>query len=197
MSKGGVTLEDFSGVVRKPPVAEAGDTALAEAQLAAFDKGYREGWEDAARAHAEEQKAIGSDLARALDDMSFTYHEARRAMLGEMRELITGIVAKVLPVSLGGSLGPMILERIEEAVKSRSEVSVEVAVAPENLARVAPLLQGEATIPVRLADSASLGPGQAVLRFANAEEIIDLDAVLTGITQVVDGFFEGQAAREG
>ncbi|SIO32148.1 hypothetical protein [Vannielia litorea] len=196
MSKGGITLEEFSGAPKKAR-EPAGDGALAEAQLAAFDKGYREGWDDAARAHAEEQRAIAADLARALDDMSFTYHEARRAMLAEMRALITGIVAKVLPGTLAGSLGPTILERIEAAVQARSEVSVEVTVAPGNMARIEPLLQGAATIPVRLAEEPSLGPGQAVLRFASAEEIIDLDAVLEGIAQVVAGFFEGQATREG
>ncbi|MBY6154483.1 ABC transporter ATP-binding protein [Vannielia litorea] len=197
MSKGGITLEEFSGPARNSRRADAGDSALAEAQLAAFDKGYREGWDDAAKAHAEEQKAIGADLARALDDMSFTYHEARRAMLGEMRELVTGIVFKVLPETLNGSLGLMILERIEGAVKARSEVSVEITVAPGNMARVEPLLQGEATIPVRLAEEPSLGPGQAALRFASSEEIIDMSAVLAGIAEVVDGFFEGQATREG
>lgn len=197
MTKGSLTLEDFGKGPKAPRERSVGESALAEAQLAAFDKGYREGWEDAARVHAEEQKAIGADLARALDDMSFTYHEARRAMLGEMRALISAIVGRVLPETLRGSLGPMILERIEAATKARSEVSVEVTVAPDNMARVAPLLKGGGTIPVRLAEEPSLGPGQAVLRFASAEEIIDLDAVLAGIEEMVEGFFEGQATREG
>ena len=35
------------------------------------------------------------------------------------------------------------------------------------------------------------------VRFASAEEIIDLDAVLAGITDVIEGFYEGQATREG
>ncbi|MBS8228013.1 hypothetical protein [Vannielia litorea] len=197
MSKGGIRLEEFGAAPKAPRERTVGESTLAEAQLASFDKGYREGWEDAARAHAEEQKAIGADLGRALDDMSFTYHEARRAMLGEMQALLEGILDKVLPRAVQGSLGPMILERIEAAVKARSEVSVEITVAPENMPRVEPLLQGEATIPVRLAEEPSLGPGQAVLRFASAEEIIDLDAVLAGITDVIEGFYEGQATREG
>ncbi|QDC08369.1 flagellar biosynthesis protein [Oceanicola sp. D3] len=197
MSSDGLKLEEFSSAPKAARAKAVGESTLAEAQLASFDKGYREGWEDASRAHADEQKAIGADLARALDDMSFTYHEARRAMLGEMEGLLAGIVGKVLPATVRGSLGPVILERIDAAVKARSEVSVEITVAPENRARLEPLLQGEATIPVRLAEEPSLAEGQAVLRFASAEEIIDLDAVLAGIAEVVEGYFEGQATREG
>ena len=192
-----LSLEEFGSPNRKVEKPGAEEAALAEAQLAGFDKGYREGWEDAARAHAEEQKAIGADLARALDDMSFTYHEARTAMLAEMRGLIGGLLEKVLPAAARASLSQIILERIDAALTARSEVSVEVIVSPGNAARVEPLLQQKAPIPVRLAEEPGLGPGQAVLRFAGAEEIVDLEAVLEGIGTAVEGFFEGQETREG
>lgn len=192
MSGKGIALEEF-GTGRRA-ARSAGDTVLAEARLEAFDKGYREGWEDAAAAYAAEQAAIGADLARALDDMSFTYHEARRAMLVEMRALMGGILEKVLPGTMRAALGQTILERIGAAVAARGEIAVEITVAPENRPRVAPLLQGGASLPVRLAEEPSLGPGQAVLRFGPAEELVDLDAVAAGIAAAVDGFFTAEAA---
>ena len=189
MTSKGLTLEEFD--TRKPvttgmPVSQS---ALAEAQLEAFDKGYREGWDDASQAHAADQETIGADLARALEDMSFTYHEARAAMLGEMQELLAGLVEKVLPQAMQGSLGAVILEQIESAVTARSEVAVEITVAPGNGAKIEPFLKNDAPIPVRLGEEPSLGAGQAVLRFASAEEMVDLDAVLAGVGEAVTGFF--------
>lgn len=197
MTKGQFALEEFGAKPRRPKDRSVEDASLAEAQLEAFDKGYREGWEDAAKAHAEEQKAIGANLARTLEDMSFTYHEARTAMMGEMRGLVLGLVDKVLPVASHESLGATILESIEAAAKARSDVPVEIRVAEGNAARIEAYLLKEAAMRVLISEEPSLGPGQAVLRFGRAEEIIDLGAVLDGIREAVEGFFEGQTAREG
>lgn len=195
MSEGPVVLEDF-GVPGGAPGPQV-STARAEAQLAAFDKGYRDGWEDAARAHAAEQATIGADLARALEDMSFTYHEARAAMLGEMRGLLLGLVEKVLPEAARASLGAAILERVEAAAKARSEMSVEIRVAEGHADRISPHLHAGISMPLRVSEEPTLGPGQAVLRFGSAEEIIDLDRVLASIGEAIEGFFEGHESGKG
>lgn len=191
MSGGTVPLEDFGAprIGPSPQAASAG--AAADAHLEAFDKGYREGWDDAARAHAGEQTTIGADLARALQDMSFTYHEARAAMLGEMRGLLLGLVEKVLPAVARESLGATIRERVEAVAQAQSEVSVEIRVAEGHAARISPHLHTGISMPLRISEEPTLGPGQAVLRFGGAEEMMDLDGVLASINAAVEGFFEG------
>ena len=46
--------------------AESGDSELEEDRLRAFDQGYKDGWDDAAKAHAEEQRRISAELAANL-----------------------------------------------------------------------------------------------------------------------------------
>mgnify|MGYP003515970463 CR=1 FL=1 len=52
-----------------------------ESRLEAYEQGYRAGWEDAAAAHAEDQRRIRVDLARSLQALGFTYQEARAHVL--------------------------------------------------------------------------------------------------------------------
>jgi flagellar M-ring protein FliF len=76
---GGPVLEDFATLAG--PAAQAPSDpapALADAErLAAYEQGYRAGWDDAVRAEAADQARIGAELARNLQEMSFSFHEAR------------------------------------------------------------------------------------------------------------------------
>ncbi|MFV0360116.1 MAG: flagellar biosynthesis protein, partial [Tropicimonas sp.] len=80
-----------------PLLAFYPEARLEEERLVAFDSGYRAGWDDAAAAHADEQGRISAEFAGNLQELSFTYHEARNAVLGEMEGILKGIVDKVLP----------------------------------------------------------------------------------------------------
>jgi flagellar assembly protein FliH len=175
------------------PAPEAGtaipESVLEEERLAAFDKGYKAGWDDAAAAHAEEQGRIGTELARNLQELSFTYHEARTAMLGEMEGLLRGMVEKILPMTLRAALGELILERVEEVARSRAEFAAEIVVAPVNRELVEHLVADKVAPPLRVVEEPSLAEGQAFLRLGAAEERIDLDQTLTDIADAVSDFF--------
>ena len=165
-------------------------TALEEERLQAFDRGYKDGWEDAARAHAEEQGRISAELAGNLQALSFTYHEARVAVLNEMEGILKGLVSRVLPETMMHSLGEMIVEQIHAAAEAASEIDVEVLVCPDNAGRVRNLLQGMIAPPLTVLEEPSLGEGQAFIRLGEDERKIDLEAVLQGLSEAVAEFFE-------
>lgn len=177
------------------PRAESGgeaavsEAALEEERLAAFDTGYKAGWDDAAAAHAEEQGRIGTELGRNLQELSFTYHEARNAMLAEMHGLLRGMVEKILPMTLRPSLGELILERVAERAEARSEIAAEIVVAPDNRDLVEHLVADRVAPPLRVVAEPSLGEGQAFLRLDGAEEKVDLDQTLSDIADAVSDFF--------
>ena len=89
-------LDSFDGAdpvtFAVPPSSEA---FLEEERLKSFDKGYRAGWDDSSAALSKEQSQISTELASNLQSLSFTYHEARNAVLGEMESLLKGLVATV------------------------------------------------------------------------------------------------------
>lgn len=180
---------------REQAAADATAAALTEEdRLAAFDKGYKDGWEDATRAHAEDQAHISAEFGNNLQALSFTYHEARAAMLSEMETLLRGLVEAVLPGVARQTLGRMIRERLAEAAEALSDVPLEIVVAPCNRARVDALLENRVAPPVVVREEPSLGEGQAFLRFGDREEKLDLDAVLTEIRTAIEDFFAAAEA---
>ncbi len=165
------------------------DGALDEERLQAFDQGYKDGWEDAAKAHAEEQASISAELAGNLQGLSFTYHDARNAILGEMEDILTGVVTRVLPDTMVHSLGQMIVERVRAAADGAAEVQAEIVVNPNNVTRLQELVQDMIAPPLKVIAEPSLGEGQAFIRFGAAEQKIDLEAVLRDLSEAVAEFF--------
>lgn len=204
-----LALDDFNAVVSAPwdsaeapmsaeSAAAAGAVDLEEERLAAYEKGYSAGWEDAARAHADEQTHISSELARNLQDLSFTFHEAQAALAQDMEAILSGLVDRVFPAALRPALAELVVERTLEVARAPGQV-VEIVVAPENVDRVEHLCQARPTPPVRIAGEPSLGAGQAFLRFAASEEKIDLDAILaemsSAMSQAMGSGEDADAAR--
>ena len=193
-------LEDFDDA---RPLSGAGRTAggagalspdpavdLEEERLKAYESGYGAGWEDATAAMNGEQERIGAELARHLQELSFTYREAHAALQVELIEVVRGIVGKVLTPSVPLALGALIEERVG-GLAAQPGARVEICVAPGNVARVERLAEAAEAPPLRILPEPSLGPGQAFLRFGAAEEQIDLDTILEEIAEAVERHFTG------
>ena len=197
-----LVLEDFdaarTSAARGAATASAGTVTPAELEdekLKSYETGYGAGWEDAAAAFEAEQGRIAADLARHLQDLSFTYHEAHAALQRDLAGVVQGLVEKVLAPSARHALGELIEARIAEFA-ARSQSPVEISVAPDNVARVEAILAGAGGLPLRILPEASLGSGQAFLRFGSAEEQIDLDAVLGEIADTVERYFSSAASDD-
>ena len=167
------------------------EVVMEEERLQAFERGYRDGWDDAAKAHSEEQNRISSELATNLQALSFTYHEARNAILAELEGIMKGVVSRTFPETMASSLGEMIVERVNDAASAAADIAVEIVVSPVNSERVRARLEGMIGPPVTVLEESSLGEGQAFLRLGEAEQKIDIEAVLQGLSDAVDEFFAG------
>jgi flagellar assembly protein FliH len=170
--------------ISTPDPGPQNDVDLEEERLAAYEKGYTAGWEDAARAHMDEQAHISSELARNLQDLSFTFHEAQTALVQDMEAILTGLLERVLPGALRPALAECVVERAIDVAREPGQV-VEIVVAPENVDRVHALCETRPAPPLRVAAEPSLGAGQAFIRFAASEEKIDLDAVLADMSSAM------------
>ncbi|PJE26658.1 hypothetical protein PSM7751_02789 [Pseudooceanicola marinus] len=188
-------LEDFG---RPDATAPPGlsEEELETIRLEAFENGYKAGWDDAAKAGREEQAHIGADLARNLQDLSFTYHEAHSHMLASVKPLLQEIVGKILPEAARDTLGLRVAEQLEALARERSATAVEISVAPENRAVVDGLAEQDFGFPVRVQSDDTLSEGQVFLRFGEEETEIDLGAVTDGIRDALAGFFAEQERME-
>ena len=175
-----------------PVEAEAADvtaSVLEEARLAAYETGYSAGWEDAVAAQSNDQARIQADLARNLQTLSFTYHEARGHVLRTLEPLLRDMVAKVLPELARQTLGQIVLDTLRPVAATLADLPVSVVLHPSSRAAVEALLQTQSGLPFAIVEEPSLGEGQVYLRFGQSEQQIDLDGVIAAISGAVENFF--------
>ena len=182
-------LEEFDDLGDGASDISISEMKLEEEKLQAFERGYGAGWEDASKAEAGDREKLTSDFANNLRELSFTYQEAYGQMVRSLEPLLTRIVSSVLPEIARKSLGPQISETLVEAAKSVGKQTVEIVVSPGNGEIVGEMLGAQMGFPIKLIEEASLGEGQAYLRFGDAERQIDYDDVLAGVSRAVAAFF--------
>lgn len=185
-------LEDFGDLEAEQLVMT--DQALEEERLASFERGYQAGWEDASKAHAQEQGHIGSDLARNLRDLSFTFHEAQAAMLHNLEPLFQHLLHTILPTAATEGFDARIVEELTALSRELGGGTVIVSVAPAHAERVEALLGTMDALAVSVQPDKTLSEGQAFLRLGQRERMIDLDTALDEIRQRISAFFH--ASRE-
>ncbi len=185
-------LEEFSTHIVSNDPKLATNTSLEEHRLEAFEQGYKAGWDDAAAAQSEEQSRVAADFARNLQELSFTYHQARGKILGSLEPLLKEMVSKVLPKLATDNLSQIIVDEVLAVSQTQTEAGIQIVISPSNRPALERLLETQDSLDVTIIDEPSMAEGQAYLRFAQTENQIDLESVLSGFSQSVDGFFEQQ-----
>ncbi|SDN80808.1 flagellar assembly protein FliH [Lutimaribacter pacificus] len=181
-------LEDFGDFDTGPLVLSG--QALEDHRLNAFERGYQAGWDDATKAHSQEQSHIGAELARNLQDLSFTYHEVQAALLHNLDPLFDALLNTFLPTMAADALTPRIVEELTGLAREIGGGPIVLSVAPSQAGRVASLLPEESGLSVSVQPDGTLGEGQAFLRLGDRERMIDLDQTLEDIRQRVSAFLE-------
>lgn len=193
-------LEDFAAPHGRPTGDDGSgkEPALAEEErLAAFDKGYGEGYDDASAAAEAERRRVGAALAGRLQDSSFTYHEARVAMVREVRELIAAIGDGVLPAMGREGFGAALAEAVGAEIEARAACPVAISVAPGAVELVAPLMPEVQGFEVELRGDPDLGEGQAVIGFPDGERELDMAPVIErALAALSEWLAQGEGAAE-
>jgi len=182
---------DFGSPQNTPtPESDLPDDALEEIQLASFDAGYQAGWEDAAKAQASSADKAVEDVAQNLQDLSFSHREAYLKLSASMRPVLTQIVEKLLPKAARTFVGIHLVDQIAMLMDEHAETAIEIVVAAENVEQLQVLLNDTVQVPFAIVSEPALACGQAYLRVGQTEREINLDAVLSGISEAVEAFYE-------
>jgi flagellar assembly protein FliH len=185
-----LVLETFDTVNPYRPVTPEAMALLAEEQrLAAFEEGYRAGWDDATTAEDQEAGRISSELSHTLKDLSFTFHEARTHVLLAIGPLVRDIVAKILPPIAAQSLPQMVLDRVQGDLQLAAESPMQLTAGPATLEALQKVMPADPGFPLTLVAEPTLAPGQVYLRSSRGEVEINLDAATADLATIVDDFF--------
>ena len=185
-----LVLEDFAQPSAVPDSPSHAPDLTEADRIAAYETGYQAGWDDAARAETTEQDRIGADFARSLQEISFTFHEARAHVIQSMHPLLEQLTGRLLPELLHDALGPTILEELRPLIDEAADAPIELVVAPASRAALEPHLAGAGSAAIELREEPSMAEGQAHLRIGKTERQIDLSGALDSIKAAFDALFE-------
>jgi len=188
-----VLLEDFETPAPAQQPVKPSDLvprAVSDAdKVVAYEQGYKAGWDDAAHAEADDQERIGADFARNLQELSFTFHEARSHVIQAMEPLLTELIGTLLPQLVSETLGPKIVEELQPLIEQGADSPVELVVAPASRAALERQLADSNMSAIRLTEEPSLAEGQAYLRVGKIERQIDMAGALERISLAIRSLY--------
>lgn len=193
-----LNLEDFAtdGAGQSGPAgpghssASSSLAAIERVRLEGYEKGYKEGWDDAARSELEEQGRIGVEFARNLQDLGFTFQEARSHVLHALEPLLAAMVEKVLPDLVSQTVGQSVLDELMPLAAEAADTPVEIVAGPDSLALIEPMLSAAKGIPFRLVSEPTLAEGQVYLRSGENEKHLDFPRAVDRIGNAIKGLYE-------
>ena len=202
-------LEEFSETVPAPaadartdlPASNPDDAAPAPApaitaemlektRLEGYEAGYKAGWDDATQAETSEQTRIGAEFARNLQDLGFTFHEARSHVMQALEPLLAGMVERVLPRLVSETMGQTILEELLPLATEAVDAPIEIVVAPVSRPVLEQMLTGATSVPFSLVEEPTLAQGQVFLRSGRTERHIDFASAIDRIGAAIEGLYE-------
>lgn len=184
-------LEDFSSYSDGEPITLT-DVLLEEQRLEAFETGYQAGWEDAVKAQSDDSRHISADLAQNIQDLSFTYQEARSAVIESLAPLLTQMVETVLPKLAHQHLPDRVAEVVTALVAEQGKHEAVVQACAKDIPALEDLLSHDPEMDVTLDQDETLTEGQVRIKLGQTERELDLSAVLEGLEHAVSNFFNDE-----
>lgn len=183
-------LEIFETDQAKPRDVVVTDvSSMEDARLQAYEQGYSAGWEDATAAQSDDQARIRADLARNIQSLGFTFHEARVHVLKAIAPLMQDIALHLLPVLAREALASAVLDKLMPLAEQAAEAPISLVLNPAARPAVTALLEQATGLPLSIVEEPTLGEGQAYLRLGDSETRIDLDRAVAEITAAIHDFF--------
>ncbi len=189
---------DLASVKAERPAPEAAVPAapaitpamLEKARLEGYENGYKAGWDDAAKAEEEEQSRIGAEFARNLQDLGFTFHEARTHVMQALEPLLSGMVERVLPRLVSETIGQTIIEELMPLATAAADTPIDIVVCPASRPAIEGFLEHESAVPFKLIEEPTLSEGQVFLRAGKLERHIDFSNAVDQIGTAINGLYE-------
>lgn len=163
---------------------------LEKTRLTGYEAGYQAGWDDCVAAEAAEQSRIGAEFARNLQDLGFTFHEARSHIMRGIEPLLSGMLDKVLPNLVSETIGQTILEELLPLASVAADAPIEVVVPPSARAAIEPILNTVTAIPFILIEEPTLADGQVFLRSGSTEKHLDLVGAIERIRAAISDLYD-------
>lgn len=169
---------------------------IEEARLQSYEAGYSAGWEDAIAATSAEEGKISAEFANNLQNLGFTYHEARSHLLRSIKPVLVELAAKLLPEVAREAIAPVVLDALMPLIDESLDQPIQIQINPETRPAVERLLTQAAGMTLEIEEEPTLGEGQVYVRLGKSELKIDLDGAAAEVIRAVHDFFDYSEREE-
>ena len=182
--------------------APEADTSILGAQEAeklresAFEQGYGAGWQDALE-HMRNEDALRRIAAEeALQALSFSYTEAHQALLVGFRALTQAMLEQVLPEAARSALPAYLASELDALVARHTHIPLRILCAPAVQPALAQIVAACPFQQIELVPEPSYSEAQVSLCLGEQERVIDLDAVLARLRDIICQHIPQQSQQE-
>lgn len=169
-----------------PLSLESFEAALADddSQSSGFNEGYQQGFDAGCAAAAADQAALSAALVQSINDINFTYAEARAQVLQSLGPLFETLIAQVLPHCVENGFADQLVGALAQGAAIDTNGAICIHVHPDQQDAVEAATADLPTEIDVLADPA-LGLHAAWIKRDATETKLDLDRMLVQITEVL------------
>lgn len=156
--------------------------------LDVYEAGYKSGWDDCAAAEAENQRRIGADLASNLQDMRFTYADARRDVLEALAPLFEEMASQLLPAFAAEAVAPVVIGELQVIAQEASIGDAILTASPAAAPVLQRLIDAQDDLEIRLQVEPAFADGQVSIRYGNERRDIDLGEATARMSEAIRAF---------
>ncbi len=182
-----LSLEDFTQA-QAASQAEAAGYDLKPIESAAFDKGYKAGWDDSTKESDNQDRQARANCATALQAIDFTYFEARQHVMASFNPLLEAMLSTILPEAAQHAVIPLVQQELHKLAKT-IDTPIEILCAPETLVHMEGFVKESSKGPVSVTSEETLSASQVQLRFSDGMSEIDMNQAITAIKDALADFF--------
>lgn len=161
---------------------------LEDERLAAFERGYGAGWEDALQSARADQAALGEAFRQSIADLGFTYYEAHAAMQREAASVVDAVFRAVLPKIAQATLAHHATGLLEDLLKSATKVPVQVIVHPDQVPSLELLIDPDEAFALEIKGDPDMPVTQAEMRFGQDVRLLDPASAVQDILEALEAF---------
>ncbi|WP_424939085.1 flagellar biosynthesis protein [Aliiroseovarius sp. S253] len=193
------TLEDFGDAMTSVEPSQSNvqitlsrtdlEAQLEARKLEGYEAGYQSGWDDAAKSMDEDNARVKSEFARNLEDLGFTYQEARSHVLSALEPLLNQMLKVVLPKAVDEAIGPIVSEAMMPLAAEMADTPIDVLVSPGSRPALEAFLADVGAVPFEIVEKDTLPDGQVYLRSRDSECSVDLTDAIDRITRAVHALY--------
>ncbi|PVH30579.1 flagellar biosynthesis protein [Pararhodobacter oceanensis] len=163
-----------------------------EIRLNAYERGYVAGWDDCGHQTQEDDNSRRAAIARQVEQLNFTYHEARGHVLQALEPLFEALLGAVLPVAARASIVPLAVEQLLPLAHAAAEAPITLRIASGSRAAYEAAFDGLVLPPLEVVEVDDLQEGQVEFSFGTSESRLDLNHTAETIQRAVERFYQIQ-----